>query len=40
MQPQSNPKYYTDLIEELDAAPNRSWLGRYLNSFKGMIRWS
>ena len=37
--PQSNPDYYTNLLEELDEAPKRTFLSSYLNSWKGFIRW-
>ena len=40
MKPVSKPTYYDDLIKEMDEAPKRSWLGRYINSWKGSIRWS
>ena len=40
MRPASNPSHYTDLIAELDAAPNRSWLATRLNKWKGFLRMS
>ncbi|KAG0129110.1 hypothetical protein HOY82DRAFT_521980 [Tuber indicum] len=36
--PKSQPDYYKKLLEELEVAPKRSWLGRQLNSWKGWIR--
>ncbi|KAH8903787.1 hypothetical protein BR93DRAFT_971391 [Coniochaeta sp. PMI_546] len=38
MQPKSNPTHYTDLVKELEEAPNRSWLGRLGKKLGGLIR--
>ena len=38
LQPASNPKYYDDLIKELDEAPRRSWLQSKIKKLRGMIR--
>ncbi|RPB05655.1 hypothetical protein L873DRAFT_1661911, partial [Choiromyces venosus 120613-1] len=38
LMPKSQPDYYRKLLEELEAAPKRSWLERQLNSWKGWIR--
>jgi len=38
MKPASNPTHYEDLIRELEAAPQRSWLDRTLNRWKGFLR--
>lgn len=38
MRPASNPDYYKKLVDEIDEAPKRSWLGRKINSWKGYIR--
>jgi cytochrome b pre-mRNA-processing protein 6 len=38
MQPKSNPNHYTDLLKELEEAPNRSWLGRIGKKLGGLIR--
>ncbi|KAK3320242.1 hypothetical protein B0T19DRAFT_404753 [Cercophora scortea] len=40
MQPKSNPKYYTDLMTELEEAPTRTWLQRMGKKLGGMIRFS
>ena len=40
LQPASNPKYYDDLIKELDEAPRRSWLQSKIKKWRGMIRLS
>lgn len=40
MKPASNPAYYDNLLEELQEAPNRSWFGRLVKRWKGMIRFS
>ncbi|KAL8768584.1 MAG: hypothetical protein Q9203_006044 [Teloschistes exilis] len=39
MKPLSKPTYYEDFIKELEEAPKRSWLERYIHSWKGFIRW-
>ena len=38
MKPASNPTYYTDLMKELEEAPERSWFGRAVNRWKGFLR--
>ncbi|KAI4126526.1 MAG: hypothetical protein LQ347_004938 [Umbilicaria vellea] len=38
--PVSNPSYYEDLMKELQEAPQRSWLSRILNKWKGFLRFS
>ncbi|MCJ1381512.1 hypothetical protein MMC17_004623 [Xylographa soralifera] len=38
MKPQSNPKYYDNLITELEEAPTRSWFQRQINKWKGSLR--
>ncbi|KAI0864798.1 hypothetical protein F4860DRAFT_463460 [Xylaria cubensis] len=38
LQPKSNPTYFTDLLKELEEAPNRSWLDRLLLRIKGVVR--
>jgi len=38
MKPASNPTHYEDLIKELEAAPERSWLGTQMNRWKGFLR--
>ncbi|MCJ1298519.1 hypothetical protein MMC08_001309 [Hypocenomyce scalaris] len=40
MKPASNPSYYEDLMAELQAAPQRSWLGSMVNKWKGFLRFS
>ena len=40
LKPASSPAHYDNLIKELDEAPKRSWIKRYLNSWKGFIRFS
>lgn len=40
MKPASNPTYYQSLLKELQEAPQRSWIGRMLNSWKGFLRFS
>ncbi|KAL2258806.1 hypothetical protein VTK26DRAFT_7741 [Humicola hyalothermophila] len=37
-EPKSNPTYYKDLVQELEEAPHRSWLGRLAKRLGGMIR--
>jgi cytochrome b pre-mRNA-processing protein 6 len=38
MKPASNPNHYTDLVKELEQAPERSLLGRMINKWKGFLR--
>jgi len=38
MKPTSNPNHYTDLIKELEQAPERSLFGRMINRWKGFLR--
>ncbi|KAI1499258.1 hypothetical protein F5X99DRAFT_430858 [Biscogniauxia marginata] len=38
LQPKSNPTYFTDLVKELEEAPNRSLLDRLLLRLKGFVR--
>jgi len=38
MKPARNPTHYTDLIKELEEAPDRSWWGRMTNRWKGFLR--
>jgi cytochrome b pre-mRNA-processing protein 6 len=38
MTPASNPTHYTDLIKELEAAPDRGLIARTLNKWKGFLR--
>ncbi|KAI1742803.1 hypothetical protein F4680DRAFT_411779 [Xylaria scruposa] len=38
LQPKSNPTYFTDLLKELEEAPNRSWFDRFLLRIKGVVR--
>ena len=38
LRPKSNPKYYTDLVKELEEAPNRTFLGRMAKRLGGIIR--
>lgn len=40
MKPASNPTYYQGLLKELQEAPQRSWFGRIINSWKGFLRFS
>lgn len=40
LKPHSNPKYYENLLKELDEAPRRSWLQSKLNKWKGFLRFS
>ncbi|KAL2355946.1 hypothetical protein BJ546DRAFT_969368 [Cryomyces antarcticus] len=40
MSPASNPAYYTNLAAELQQAPGRSWFERYMNKWKGFLRFS
>lgn len=38
LHPKGNPEYYDKLMKELHTAPERSWLGGKLSSWKGWIR--
>ncbi|KAI1747610.1 hypothetical protein F4782DRAFT_520608 [Xylaria castorea] len=38
LQPKSNPTYFTNLLKELEEAPNRSWFDRFLLRIKGVVR--
>ncbi|KAI1848392.1 hypothetical protein JX265_008826 [Neoarthrinium moseri] len=38
LKPRSNPTYYTDLLTELQDAPTRSWLQRFILRVKGVVR--
>ncbi|KAI0542561.1 hypothetical protein GGR58DRAFT_254015 [Xylaria digitata] len=38
LQPKSNPTYFTDLLKELEEAPNRSFLERFWLRMKGIVR--
>jgi len=38
MHPASNPTYYSDLVRELEQAPQRSWFERQINKWKGFLR--
>ncbi|KAK7931025.1 hypothetical protein PG985_001737 [Apiospora marii] len=38
LQPKSNPTYFTDLVRELQEAPTRSWLDRFIIRVKGVVR--
>lgn len=38
MKPTSNPTYYTDLMQELAAAPTRSWLESTVQRWKGFFQ--
>ena len=40
LKPASSPRYYDELIKELDEAPNRSWFGRLVKRWKGFVRLS
>lgn len=40
MRPASNPDHYQDIIEEIDAAPDRGTWGRIKNRLAGMLRFS
>lgn len=40
MEPASHPTYYKDLVRELEEAPQRSWVGRLVNRWKGVLRFS
>ncbi len=36
--PASNPTHYDDLINEMQEAPTRSWLGGFIKRIKGSFR--
>ncbi|KAI8624174.1 hypothetical protein F5Y19DRAFT_337423 [Xylariaceae sp. FL1651] len=38
LQPKSNPTYFSDLVKELEEAPNRSVFERFWLRMKGIIR--
>ncbi|KAI2627583.1 hypothetical protein GGR54DRAFT_421163 [Hypoxylon sp. NC1633] len=38
LQPKSHPTYFTDLVTELEEAPNRSYIARMLLRLKGLVR--
>ncbi|KAM0355170.1 hypothetical protein ACHAPU_001033 [Fusarium lateritium] len=38
LEPKSQPTYFSDLVKEIDEAPNRSWLDRLGKRLSGMIR--
>ncbi|KAF8449690.1 hypothetical protein BGX38DRAFT_546130 [Terfezia claveryi] len=38
LRPPAMPDYYERLVREMEEAPQRSWLQRMLNSWKGYIR--
>ena len=38
MTPASNPTHYTDLVRELDEAPDRTWFGSMTHRWKGFLR--
>jgi cytochrome b pre-mRNA-processing protein 6 len=38
MKPASNPTHYTDLVKELEEAPERSWFSQQMNKWKGFLR--
>ncbi|KAF2085311.1 hypothetical protein K490DRAFT_67730 [Saccharata proteae CBS 121410] len=40
LKPTSNPTYYEDLMVELSKAPERGWFERYVNKWKGFLRFS
>jgi len=40
MRPASSPTHYTDLVRELDEAPQRGWWERTKNQWKGFLRFS
>lgn len=40
MKPISNPTYYTDLVRELEEAPNRGFWERFTKKCKGMVKFS
>ncbi|KYK62159.1 hypothetical protein DCS_03306 [Drechmeria coniospora] len=38
LEPRSQPRYFDDLVREIDEAPNRSWFERLGKRLSGMIR--
>ncbi|PMD14048.1 hypothetical protein NA56DRAFT_636842 [Hyaloscypha hepaticicola] len=38
LKPASNPTHYTDLVKELEEAPDRSWWSLQVNKWKGFLR--
>jgi cytochrome b pre-mRNA-processing protein 6 len=40
LEPRSNPTHYTDLVKELEEAPNRTFFGRIAKRLGGMIRFN
>ncbi|KAI0836214.1 hypothetical protein F5Y06DRAFT_298933 [Hypoxylon sp. FL0890] len=38
LRPKSQPTYFSDLVQELEAAPNRSYLERVWLRLKGVVR--
>jgi len=38
MKPASSPTHYTDLVKELEEAPERSWFSQQMNKWKGFLR--
>ncbi|RKF60151.1 hypothetical protein GcM3_168002 [Golovinomyces cichoracearum] len=40
MKPESNPSYYSDLVNELETAPSRGLWDRIVKKCKGMLRFS
>lgn len=38
LKPRSNPSYYDELMVELSKAPDRGWLERWTNKWKGFLR--
>ncbi len=38
--PSSDPEHYDVLVQELEEAPNRSWLGGLVKRIKGSLRFS
>ncbi|KAI6088314.1 hypothetical protein F4821DRAFT_234263 [Hypoxylon rubiginosum] len=38
LRPKSKPTYFTDLVKELEEAPNRSYLERMMLRLKGVVR--
>ncbi|KAF2241996.1 hypothetical protein BU26DRAFT_524632 [Trematosphaeria pertusa] len=39
LKPASNPEHYDRLMEEIERAPNKSWLSAKLDEWKSKIRW-
>ncbi|KAI1819216.1 hypothetical protein F4861DRAFT_158511 [Xylaria intraflava] len=38
LEPKSNPTYFTDLLKELEEAPNRTFFERFMLRVKGVVR--